>query len=319
MAKKIKFNLNCDGVPIRTIEDLEDNFNVNDVYDFYKEGLLLKWLEIRGYKEHYDKVLELTSTSKKEDVVENVKKLAEIFSIDADEAIIETALYRQRQEKAEIRAEHYNNANVSPNDVISDHFGEYEELINKIYDHKTDKLIIKDAIEDLATNYREILNYSCYSLMCDLLVNAPIAAMLLLVNDQTRRYYLDTDTNGQLYNDINGMSKSASDMRIAIRAMIKKTLYNKKDSSNVRALFGDNIKTYSKSTSGQYVEIEASGNNYLVLYLSAGTSAQDATSNDKSNTINQMKIESESLNFMVMDGLRFCSTADNLKIMYMEV
>ena len=31
MAKTIKFNLICDGKPVRTIEDLQENFSIEDV------------------------------------------------------------------------------------------------------------------------------------------------------------------------------------------------------------------------------------------------------------------------------------------------
>lgn len=36
MAKNIKFNLIVDSKVVRTLQDLDDNFNINDVYDLYK-------------------------------------------------------------------------------------------------------------------------------------------------------------------------------------------------------------------------------------------------------------------------------------------
>ena len=44
MAKKIKFNLICDGYSTRTIEDLQNHFSVEDMLKYYKNGLLAKWL-----------------------------------------------------------------------------------------------------------------------------------------------------------------------------------------------------------------------------------------------------------------------------------
>ena len=34
MAKTIKFNLICDNTPVRTIEDLQNNFSIEDVLDY---------------------------------------------------------------------------------------------------------------------------------------------------------------------------------------------------------------------------------------------------------------------------------------------
>jgi len=55
MAKTIKFNLICDNTPVRTIEDLQNNFSIEDVLDYYRNGLLCRWLKVRGYEEELEK------------------------------------------------------------------------------------------------------------------------------------------------------------------------------------------------------------------------------------------------------------------------
>ena len=55
MAKTIKFNLICDNTPVRTIEDLQNNFSIEDVLDYYRNGLLCRWLKVRGYEEELKK------------------------------------------------------------------------------------------------------------------------------------------------------------------------------------------------------------------------------------------------------------------------
>lgn len=49
MPKTIKFNLNCDGASIRTNEDLREHFCIQDVLDYYKKGILARWLKVHGY------------------------------------------------------------------------------------------------------------------------------------------------------------------------------------------------------------------------------------------------------------------------------
>lgn len=56
MAKTIKFNLICDNKPIRTIEDLRENFSIEDVLEYYNNGLLQRWLLVRGYDEYLREV-----------------------------------------------------------------------------------------------------------------------------------------------------------------------------------------------------------------------------------------------------------------------
>ena len=77
MAKTIKFNLICDDKPVRTIEDLQDNFSIEDVLKYYQNGLLLRWLNVRGYEAEAKKVSEINAT---EDL-EIIKELIKIFGV----------------------------------------------------------------------------------------------------------------------------------------------------------------------------------------------------------------------------------------------
>ena len=40
MAKTIKFNLICDDKPVRTIEDLQNNFSIEDVLEYYSNKFI---------------------------------------------------------------------------------------------------------------------------------------------------------------------------------------------------------------------------------------------------------------------------------------
>ena len=51
MAKTIKFNLICNDKPIRNIDNLQDNFVIDDIIEYYHNGLLQRWLKVRGYEE----------------------------------------------------------------------------------------------------------------------------------------------------------------------------------------------------------------------------------------------------------------------------
>ena len=89
MAKTIKFNLICDQKPIRTIEDLQNNFSIEDVLTYYRNGLLTRWLEVRGYTEELEKV----NTIPEMDSLGIIKSLIKIFNITADDNEVKQGIY----------------------------------------------------------------------------------------------------------------------------------------------------------------------------------------------------------------------------------
>ena len=102
MAKTIKFNLICDNKPIRTIEDLQNNFSIEDVLEYYDKRLLHRWLEVRGYEEELEKVRAITTDSP-DDPIEVAKQLIKIFNVISDDKKIEESVYileylKERQE-----------------------------------------------------------------------------------------------------------------------------------------------------------------------------------------------------------------------------
>lgn len=89
ISHRFKFNLICDDKPVRTIEDLQENFSIEDVLKYYQNGLLLRWLEVRGYEAEYKKVSEIREI----EALEIVKELIKIFDIEADEKKVEEGVY----------------------------------------------------------------------------------------------------------------------------------------------------------------------------------------------------------------------------------
>ena len=55
MAKTIKFSLICDGNPVRTLEDLKNNFSIEDIITYFNNKLLHRWLSVRGYNVELEK------------------------------------------------------------------------------------------------------------------------------------------------------------------------------------------------------------------------------------------------------------------------
>ena len=75
--KPIKFNLICDNQSIRTLDDLRDNFCVEDVLEYFNNGLLEKWLTVRNY----NKELEAIKKIKKGSTFEIIEAICNVLDI----------------------------------------------------------------------------------------------------------------------------------------------------------------------------------------------------------------------------------------------
>lgn len=83
MTKTIKFNLVIDGNAVRTIEDLQNNFVLDDVIKYYHNGLLKKWLQVREYNIYIEKFNEIFE-KEPNDNMDLALKLIKLFDIEAE-------------------------------------------------------------------------------------------------------------------------------------------------------------------------------------------------------------------------------------------
>lgn len=148
MAKSIKFNLICNGLPIRTIEDLQEHFAPNDILDYYcrEDRLLLLWLKIRGFKKEYENVSAIKATSRPE----ILKELVRIFGIDMDEDDINN-YFLTEEEKL-----HKNDiVNFSDETKVVDYyFNGYKRQLEVFKSGIENKYERRHAFEKLVSEYR---------------------------------------------------------------------------------------------------------------------------------------------------------------------
>jgi len=78
---KVKFPLEmANGVHVRTIEELKDNFDINKVVGYFLEGKLQTWLADRYYDEEAERIDELTA-----DDTDIARKICTIFGVEYTE------------------------------------------------------------------------------------------------------------------------------------------------------------------------------------------------------------------------------------------
>ena len=187
MAKTIKFNLICDDKPVRTIEDLQENFSIEDVLKYYQNGLLLRWLEVRGYESEYRKVSDISEI----EALEIVKELIKIFDVEADEKKVEEGVYMLQflEERKEL-CEAYKQDSFKAQGIIDDYQTGYKQLIDGIIENPNDVARIKANIAELMSGYKWAMDLNHRQLFWELKELSPLAIMCFLMNDEARKYYL---------------------------------------------------------------------------------------------------------------------------------
>ena len=101
MRKKIKLPLEmADGVKVRTLDELKDNWSLEKVVENYLNGRLVTWLNDRYYTELAEQVSALAEV---QDNTALQKELCKIFDVDfADEEDIDVDAVNERNHKLDI-------------------------------------------------------------------------------------------------------------------------------------------------------------------------------------------------------------------------
>lgn len=206
MAKTIKFNLICDNKPVRTIEDLQNNFSIEDVLEYYSNGLLSRWLKVRGYEKELEKVSKITAESN----IEIINRLIEIFNVEDDDQIVKQSVYMlEYLDSRKKSLESYHKENYNKSKIINEYTSGYAKLCADIFQHSDNPALIKSAIADMVSNYMYLLILNRRELFWRLCESKNyLAIMCLLMNENTRDFYLfDPNKN----NDSNDKTSNVSD------------------------------------------------------------------------------------------------------------
>lgn len=305
MAKTIKFNLICDNNPVRTIEDLQNNFSIEDVLAYYNNQLLHRWLAVRDYKEELEKVRAITADKP----IEVVKELIKIFNVVSDGKKIEEGVYilEYLEERKELYSI-YEKENYKAKNIIDDYEKGYRQLVDGIQQNPQDVAIIKANISEIVSNYAWILKLNHRNLFYVLKSKSSLAIMCLLMNECSRKYYLPIETKNEdgtiTYDTAANKDKAA--MFQDICSMIKTTEF--------KTELGENLVTFAGVTDGYWKDLEPKGKNYMIINMgngdfvrSAGLSGGDLSSSDIENK------------FVIVDGIDYKSNSSSRQLLYMEV
>ena len=192
MVKTIKFNLICDGYSVRTIEDLQNHFSIEDIISYYHNNLLQRWLLVRGYTSQLEAVKKIDS----EDDLKIISKLIEVFEIETEQSVVEKSIYILQYKKlAEKQVNDFKKNQRNLDREISNYHKEYVEVVSRILENPTNVGIIKASVQTLNEKYLSILMTDYENLFYVFKGRAPLALFILLTFERTRALYLKPDSN----------------------------------------------------------------------------------------------------------------------------
>ena len=70
---------------VRNMDGLRENFSIEDLLKYYKNGLLLRWLEVREYQKEAEQVKNLKAVDDKA----IIRELAHIFKLEIEDREID--------------------------------------------------------------------------------------------------------------------------------------------------------------------------------------------------------------------------------------
>lgn len=345
MAKTIKFNLICDGYPARTLEDLQEHFSVEDILNYYHNGLLSRWLEVRGYRKEKELVDEICSKNSELSIIQ---ELVRIFDIESDKSVIErdTYIFSYREQLLE-KMKGLDYAKKKRESFISDYYSEYEGIIAHILQNKENMSSIKADLQEISENYRVLFDLDYRLIFKIFAYHAPKAIFAMLMNEYMRTKFAVINASVVSGNDstekrdipkradwlanvlktvYEDPEESASDMahEIGLDGSVindietdANGMYNLVSKLNnpktLEKILGDDLRVYTGNTEGYAQKVEISGR-YLILWIS-----QDVRVNSVNATSTNLGPGFIVNRFRILDGLEFISQKDTAEVYYLKV
>lgn len=281
MTKTIKFNLILDGRPVRNLDELRDNFNIEDILASYRNGLLKRWLETRGLTKE---IAELEKIP--DDDVDAAKALCHVFHGNATTEQIETAAYPFKFRRKEIeRLERYTNLEAQKRKIISDYHEGYEKLLMAIENNSADYPFIKSAVAEIFSRYLGLYMLSARAFYERFIKNHPLVILSVLANKDMRPL-IAVD-----------LSQVRKDLTI--------------DWSELTL---PHIQVFAGITEGYWKDLKPKGTRYLIIQMKKGNLIRNCGKNGE-----ELNADDVNGKFPILDGIDYKSNSSVDQLIFMEV
>lgn len=292
MAKTIKFNLILDNYPVRNIEGIQEHFSIEDMLKYYENGMLLRWLDVRGYETQKAAIEKLVKNLDKSEIVKALVKIFEV--VDIDDSGIEKAIgiLSYIDKEKELNAIYKENS-FKKKQIIDNYHTGYYELVNHMEKNKDSMATLKaDAIQ-MEREYFGLFKLDHYSLFFHLLHNAPKAIYAILTIDSFRPLWIGNKANEKIYN--------------SLKSHILTT-------TKAKEILGDDLKIVKRNTYAMWDPIERPEVKLMVINIESGTFVKNA--GEFSEKLSNTDVNNKLLKF---NGLEYQCNDEDDELLYMEV
>ena len=292
MAKTIKFNLILDNYPVRNIKSMQEHFSMEDMLKYFENGLLLRWLNVRGYEKEYEKVSAIDKKADKKTIITELVKIFEVVDLDDSEIEKAIGILSYLDKDRELNAIYKENA-FCKNQVIKDYHSGYMALIMHMQENKDNLAVLKaDAIQ-MEREYFWLFELDNFRLYFSLLAYAPKALFAMLTRDAFRKFWISEEGNKAIYENVKD---------------------NLLTPDKAKQILGDDLKIVKRNTQAMWDPIERSEVKLMVISIQEGAFIKNAE-----NRFEKLGSTDVNGNLLKFDGLEYQCNNASYELLYMEV
>lgn len=315
MTKAIKFNLMLDGKPVRDLESLKENFNLDDILAHYNSGVLQRWLEVRGYDEHFKKI----SDVRDENELGIAESLVRAFGVAKNLEDIKRASFKfQSKREREQFLDKIEASKIKRNEVIASYHGGYNKLINEMIEKSDDITFAKQALNDIHQNYNQLWLVDFDRAFIDFCSKAPFVIFAILMNDSYRELIMSDDSKIQKIVPLIPIPKVSTNnggtFFTATNAIITATYAMPGNNASPEETLQPPFKYYAGNTDEYWKDIETKDKKYLIIVLEDGDFVRSSGNRDQ-----EFKKTDVYLKFPMLEGVDYKSNNSKHMLIYLEV
>lgn len=292
MAKRIKFYLILDKESVKTIEEIRENFCIQDILEYYKNGLLLRFLEVRGYNEEFEKVKNIDKNLKDLEILKSLIDIFKIENLDVKNVEKDLEIIAYKEEKI-IKYNKYSENKFKVNEIIKNYHLEYCKVIENIIETKDNMSILKANALKIEKTFFRLFDLDHKALFEYLCKNAPKSIFAILTLEKLREKWIGENADEKIYK------------------FIREVLLTPK---NLKETMEEDIKIVNKNTQGMWDNIEKTNVKIMPLSISKLSFVKEFEEFEK-------KLSSEDINksLPILNGLSYQCNGENKELIYMEV
>lgn len=298
MAKTVKFNLILDGYPVRNLEGLREHFSIEDVLTYYSNGLLVKWLDVRGYTEEFEKITAFRDSGEQGErsSYDIVSALIKIFGIETDDARIkeDLAVFNYMDERRMCLDAYKENA-FQADRIIADYHAGYDALVRHMIENRESMALLKADVLELENSYMGLFKLDYYILYMKFVKEAPRAVYAMLTRPALREFYLGENVPPQI-----------------IRSLNADIIPRNKIYENIQ----EDVTVVQRDTQGMWDPIERGDVEVMVLYVADSGAFVKSYQGPLDEKLGAFEVNGK---FLQLKGLEYQCNSSSNELVYMEV